>query len=96
MEMRIDLLKVFERILLSRHTEILPPVYCRCIIYTMAILSLLKLVVWTFILFLALSFFGISIQAIVNSPVGQANLTYLYDLLSHLWLWLTEWIRPMP
>ena len=62
----------------------------------MAILSLLKLVVWTFILFLALSFFGISIQAIVNSPVGQANLTYLYDLLSHLWLWLTEWIRPMP
>ena len=67
----------------------------------MALTSLLRLLFWIGVLFLALSFFGISIQSIVNSPIGQANLTYLTNLLapvvqfiSQLWLWATEWIRP--
>ena len=67
----------------------------------MALISLLRLLFWIGVLFLALSFFGISIQSIVNSPIGQANLTYLTNLLapvvqfiSQLWLWATEWIRP--
>lgn len=55
---------------------------------------MLKLIFWIFVLFLALSFFGISIQAIVNSPAGQANLAYLSSLLLQLWLWATHWIRP--
>lgn len=49
---------------------------------------------WVFILFLALSFFGISIQAIINSPAGQENFGYLVDLLIQAWLWATQWIRP--
>ncbi len=64
--------------------------------------AILHLAFWSFVLFLALSFFGISIQAIVTSPVGQANLLYLSGLLSQLWQhilqqwqWMTLWIRPM-
>ncbi len=67
----------------------------------MALVSLLRLLFWIGILFLALSFFGISIQSIVNSPIGQANLTYLSDLvapvaqfITELWLSATEWVRP--
>lgn len=56
---------------------------------------MLKLVFWIIVLILALSFFGISIQAIVNSPAGQANIAYLLDLLSQAWLWATQWIRPL-
>ncbi|MHB0866007.1 MAG: hypothetical protein ACYC1Y_03890 [Minisyncoccota bacterium] len=49
-----------------------------------------KLIFWVFVLILALSFFGISIQAIVNSPAGQANFAYLYDLLLQGWHWLVR------
>ena len=57
--------------------------------------ALFRLVFWILVLFLALSFFGISIQAIVNSPAGEANLAYLSSLLSQFWLWATYWIRPI-
>ena len=54
------------------------------------VMSLLRLAFWTIVLFLALSFFGISIQAIVNSPAGQANLAYLAALFSPAWQWLVH------
>ncbi len=54
-----------------------------------------KVAFWIFVLLLALSFFGISIQAIINSPAGQANFGYLIQVLSQGWQWLTEWIRPL-
>ena len=53
-----------------------------------------KAIFWVFILVLALSFFGISIQAIVNSPAGQENFGYVINLLSQGWQWATLWIRP--
>ncbi|MDD2657348.1 MAG: hypothetical protein PHD04_01650 [Candidatus Pacebacteria bacterium] len=56
--------------------------------------EMFKLIVWMLVLFLALSFFGISIQAIINSPAGQANLAYLLNLLTQAYLWATQWIRP--
>ncbi len=61
----------------------------------MSIISLVKLAFWTVVLVLALSFFGISIQAIVNSPAGQANFAYLSGLLSQFWHWATYWVRPL-
>lgn len=68
----------------------------------MALVALIRLTFWASILLLALSFFGISIHAIVNSPVGQENLVYISGLLSQLWQlilqasqWATEWIRPV-
>ncbi len=59
-------------------------------------LHMFKLIFWVFVFLTALSFFGISIQTIINSPAGQANLAYLVDLLTQLWQWATFWIRPMP
>jgi len=56
--------------------------------------EMLRLVFWICVLFLALSFFGISIQTIVNSPAGQENLRYLLDLLSQAYTWATAWVRP--
>ncbi len=47
-----------------------------------------KAAFWVFILLLALSFFGISIQAIINSPAGQENFSYLIEVLSRGWQWL--------
>lgn len=52
---------------------------------------MLRTIFWVFVLLLALSFFGISIQAIINSPAGQANFSYVINLLSQVWQWLTQW-----
>ena len=60
----------------------------------MSIVSFIKLIVWVFVLLLALSFFGISIQTIVSSPAGQANFNYIYSILQQVWQWSTFWIRP--
>ncbi|MDO8566954.1 MAG: hypothetical protein Q7R58_02265 [bacterium] len=54
---------------------------------------MLKLIFWVLILILALSFFGISIQAVVNSPTGQENVGYVTNLLSQVWQWATQWFR---
>ncbi len=53
-----------------------------------------RLAFWVFILFLALSFFGISVQAIINSPAGQQNFAYLAYLIvfgiNWAWSYLQE------
>ena len=49
---------------------------------------MLNLILWIIIFVLGLSFFGISLEAIVNSPAGQANFAYLLFLLTELWQWL--------
>ncbi len=58
------------------------------------LLPMFRTIFWVFVLLLALSFFGISIQAIINSPAGQANLSYIINLLSQVWQWSIQWIRP--
>lgn len=50
--------------------------------------SMFKLIFWIFVLILALSFFGISIQAILTSPAGQANVSYVLHLLDVSWQWI--------
>lgn len=47
-----------------------------------------KLIFWIFVLVLALSFFGISIQAIINSPAGQANFSYAFHIIGQMWQWV--------
>ncbi len=49
---------------------------------------ILKIGLWVVAGVLALSFFGISLQAIVNSPAGQENFAYLWYLLVAGWVWL--------
>lgn len=55
---------------------------------------MLSLIFWLFVLVLGLSYFGISIQAILSSPAGEANIAYLSNLLSHIWAWLSPYIQP--
>jgi hypothetical protein len=52
-----------------------------------------KLIILIVIGVLALSFFGITIQSIVNSPAGQANFHYIGMLLAELWQLIIAWIR---
>jgi len=57
-----------------------------------------NLVFWIFVFVLGLSFFGISLEAIINSPAGQANFGYLLYLLSQIWDWVVAYIdniRPL-
>ncbi|HUY05407.1 MAG TPA: hypothetical protein VMV62_01680 [Candidatus Paceibacterota bacterium] len=54
----------------------------------------LRTIFWALVLLLALSFFGISIREIVNSPAGQANFSFIHSLLLQAWQWATFWIRP--
>jgi hypothetical protein len=58
-------------------------------------ISILRVIFWIFVLVLALSFFGISIQAIITSPAGKANFAYIYQLLTEVWQWITSSIRPI-
>ncbi|MHB8660663.1 MAG: hypothetical protein ACYC75_01840 [Minisyncoccota bacterium] len=54
---------------------------------------MLKLIFWTFILVLALSFFGISLEALINSPTSQANFAFLFHLLYQGWQWLVNFVQ---
>lgn len=56
---------------------------------------MLSLVFWAFILVLGLSYFGISVEAILSSPTGQENIAYIYGLLSQAWIWLQPYIQPV-
>ncbi|MFA7302170.1 MAG: hypothetical protein WC030_00260 [Candidatus Paceibacterota bacterium] len=46
---------------------------------------MLRLIFWIAVLLLALSFFGISIQAIINSPTGQENFGFAYQIALQIW-----------
>jgi len=52
-----------------------------------------NLIFWIFVLLLSLSFFGISIQAIINSPAGQENFNYVVNLLSQAWQWIIAYVK---
>jgi len=47
-----------------------------------------KLIFWLFVLILALSFFGISLQAIMTSPAGQENFGYVLNLIGQGFQWV--------
>jgi hypothetical protein len=51
------------------------------------------LIFWIFVLVLGLSFFGISLQAIISSPAGQENFAYLFHLFTIGWQWLAATIQ---
>lgn len=47
--------------------------------------TMLRAIVLILVLVLVLSFFGISIQHVVESPTGQSNFSYVGDLLQQGW-----------
>ena len=53
---------------------------------------MIRLVIWIIIGLLALSFFGVSLQALVENPTNQNNMSYLFMLLKDGWDYLVAWL----
>ncbi len=47
--------------------------------------GLLRTVIFIIIVLLILSYFGLNVRAIVNSPAGQENFTYVQEVMINLW-----------
>lgn len=47
--------------------------------------GLLRAVVFIIIVLLILSYFGLNIRTIVNSPAGQENFTYVQEVMINVW-----------
>jgi hypothetical protein len=46
---------------------------------------MLRAIILIIVLLLVLSFFGVSVQHIIESPTGQSNFSYVGDLLQQGW-----------
>jgi hypothetical protein len=53
---------------------------------------MIRSIVTVAIIILVLSFFGISIRSIVQSPTGQDNLTFVWELVRTGWHVLEGWV----
>ena len=56
---------------------------------------MLKLIFWIFVGILVLSFFGITLESIINSPAGQENIAYLLSILKSIGTWFMERIAAL-
>lgn len=54
---------------------------------------MIRLIIWVVIALLALSFFGVSLQALVENPTNQNNMAYLGDQLEAGWDYLVAWFE---
>lgn len=54
---------------------------------------MIRLAFWLLVLFLALSYFNISLEAIINSPAGQHNLHYLSQVFSDAVAWVATYVQ---
>lgn len=56
---------------------------------------MVRLIIWVIIGLLALSFFGVSLRALVESPTSQENFTYLWALLQQGWDYIVNWVSSL-
>jgi hypothetical protein len=54
---------------------------------------MLRLIFWIIVGLLALSFFGVSLRGLVNSPTNQDNLSFLSHLLREGWASMSLWLH---
>jgi hypothetical protein len=52
---------------------------------------MVRLIILLAVLILALSFFGISIRTIVESPTGHDNFTFMWELVKTGWHIVQSW-----
>jgi hypothetical protein len=62
------------------------PLYC---------IYMIRLVIWVAVLVLALSFFGISLEGLVESPMTQNNFSFILDLVRSGWESLASWFESL-
>jgi len=53
---------------------------------------MVKLIFWIVVGLLALSFFGISLQNLVEAPTTQNNFFFLFKLVGEGWDYLVTWV----
>ena len=53
---------------------------------------MIRFIILIVILVLALSYFGISIRHIIQSPTGQDNFSFVTDLINNGWHLIVSWI----
>lgn len=54
---------------------------------------MVRLIIWVVVGLLALSFFGVSLRSLYNSPTNQENLSFLSQLLHQGWTSLVAWFH---
>ncbi|HYD93569.1 MAG TPA: hypothetical protein VEB18_03930 [Candidatus Paceibacterota bacterium] len=52
---------------------------------------MIRLVIWIVVGLLALSFFGVSLRALVENPTNQDNLSFLSDMVEMGWDYIVAW-----
>jgi len=53
---------------------------------------IIKLILLIIAVLLVLSFFGISLQGIIESPAGQANIGFVWNYILIAWDWLMSFL----
>ncbi len=56
---------------------------------------MVRLIIWVVIGLLALSFFGVSLRALVENPTSQDNISYLGNMLESGWDYLVAWFETL-
>lgn len=52
---------------------------------------MVHLIVWVVVGLLALSFFGVSLRALVDNPTNQDNVSFLVTMLEMGWGYIETW-----
>lgn len=56
---------------------------------------MIRIVFWTVIIVLFLSFFGISVQSLFESPLAQNNLSYVWNLVVSGFRFIATLVAPV-
>jgi len=51
------------------------------------------LIIWVVVGLLALSFFGVSLRSLIESPTNQENVSFLSQLLHQGWVTVSAWLH---
>ncbi|KND50955.1 MAG: hypothetical protein AB202_00925 [Parcubacteria bacterium C7867-007] len=54
---------------------------------------MVRLIVWVVVGLLALSFFGVSLRSLVESPTNQENISFVSQLLKQGWGSISMWVH---
>ncbi len=56
---------------------------------------MVQLLVWVIVGLLALSFFGVSLKSLVNSPTNKENIAFISQLLHQGWSTVGMWLHTL-
>lgn len=54
---------------------------------------MVRLIIWIVVGLLALSFFGVSLKSLVDSPTNKENVSFISQLLHQGWATVSTWLH---